>query len=504
MLPMLCLLPLLPTVIQAPATIAPDELYRATRGGPTRMVNSLWTENRAEMKFGEGRSRVTLANLKGPGLITMIHFALPASMKLDRTTVLRIWWDGEATPSVESPLVDFFCDPNGALERVDTIMVNKRRGWNCYFQMPFRKSARVELTSESSRYPGGNWSANPCYAYVMYRPLPSLPADTLMFHAQWRQDTHQLLNEGDEYEAMGAVGKGHFIGWNVTMRGAGSPTDGYSVDQNEKFWIDGEKSPSIEWQGIEDSFGFSWGFPEAGNSFPRTGYQPFYNGAAAYRFCLEDRIAFNKSLRLTIGFGTEERKQWKAMFPAQPPLQFSSVCYWYQSEPHRPFAPLPPALQRRPTMLATATKGRRAEPGEVLALRCGHPDDDIEVLAPGWDFVLKNGYLFNGQPWTGPVTHAWADFKSLEFDLLCPRGTAGTLRLYMLDADNFHNGRTQSLTLNGKPIGEYSHFQQGLWVEVPITAEETGTGRIRVRLVPRDKGNNAVVSYVRFVEAKRP
>jgi len=36
---------------------------------------------------------------------------------------------------------------------------------------------------------------------------------------------------------------------------------------NEKFYVDVEESPSIEFQGIEDSFGFSWRFPESESVF---------------------------------------------------------------------------------------------------------------------------------------------------------------------------------------------------------------------------------------------
>ena len=50
--------------------------------------------------------------------------------------------------------------------------------------------------------------------------------------------------------------------------------DGYPVDENEKFYIDGEATASIEFQGLEDSFGFSWGFPESQSMFPLTGYFP--------------------------------------------------------------------------------------------------------------------------------------------------------------------------------------------------------------------------------------
>ena len=69
-----------------------------------------------------------------------------------------------------------------------------------------------------------------------------------------------LLGQRD-YVALEARGKGKVVGWNVTVRSPGR--DGYPVDENEKFYIDGEAIASIEFQGLEDSFGFSWGFPES-------------------------------------------------------------------------------------------------------------------------------------------------------------------------------------------------------------------------------------------------
>lgn len=197
-----------------------DSIYRL-QDGETRQVNALWGENPKEMQFGEGRSKVVIADLKGPGIITMIHFALPQAMKLNRDTILRIYWDGEKNPSVEAPLVDFFCDPNGILERVESALVNKKRGWNCYFPMPFAKSARIEVEMDNPRYPNGSWAANPCYSYVIYRALKSLPPDAGYFHATWRQKT--LLLGKEDYEVFDARGKGQFVGWNVTIRHVGNP-----------------------------------------------------------------------------------------------------------------------------------------------------------------------------------------------------------------------------------------------------------------------------------------
>lgn len=475
-----------------------DSLYRL-RDAKTTTENALWGENPKVKQFGEGRSKVVIADLKGPGIITMIHFALPATLKLNRDCLLRIYWDGERSPSVESPLVDFFCDPNGALERVDSALVNKKRGWNCYFPMPFAKSARVVLETDNVRYPNGNWQTNPCYSYVTWHTVKALPKDAGYFHACWRQQT--LLLGKEDYKVFEAHGKGQFIGWNVTVRGVGSPNAGYVVDENVKFYVDGEAEPSTEWQGIEDAFGFSWGFPEQANSFPYTGYQPYYgNGAAAYRFTLNDRITFSKSLRMTVGFGKNESPMFREMFSKpENPLQFSSVAYWYQKEPHKPFAQIASARDRAPAML-TATVQKPHEPSETLALACGRPEGDVEYLAEGWDFVFKRGYSFSGSPWTSEIKHCWADNNQVEFDLVCPKGVSGTLKLYLLDGDNFAGGRKQAVIVAGRLIGEYEEFQAGKWVEVPISEADTSRGRISVVLKNRKPQSNAVVTYVRFLE----
>ena len=471
-----------------------DSLYRL-QDGETRQVNALWGENPKEMQFGEGKTKVVIADVKGPGIITMIHFALPQAMRLNRDTILRIYWDGERIPSVESPLVDFFCDPNGQLERVETVLTNKKRGWNCYFPMPFAKSARVELEMDNPRYPKGSWSANPCYSYVIYRTVKSLPPDAAYFHAAWRQES--LLLGIKDYRVAEMVGRGHFVGWNCTVRAPGNPAIWYPVDENVDFRMDGEKAPSISWQGIEDSFGFSWGFPEQANGFLYTGYQPYYNGAAAYRFTLNDRIAFRKSLEVSVGFGPNEHPMFRETFSRpENPLEFSSVAYWYQVEPHKAFRPLPYARYRRPSGLVGASGSH--EDGETVVIQCGAMSGEDQYLADGWDYVFRNGYSFEGSPWTTDVKHCWADFKSLEFGLTCPKGASGTLRMFILDGDNFAGGRKQSVSVEGRSVGDYEGFQQGRWIEVAITASDTADGSIDVVMTNLKPGSNAVVSIIRF------
>jgi hypothetical protein len=82
-----------------------EDLAKLTPGR-TRAENALWIENELSARFNSSR-RVVVADLKGPAVITMVHFAMPQTLKLNRDVLLRMYWDGESSPSVEVPLVDF-------------------------------------------------------------------------------------------------------------------------------------------------------------------------------------------------------------------------------------------------------------------------------------------------------------------------------------------------------------------------------------------------------------
>ncbi|MBC7327759.1 DUF2961 domain-containing protein [bacterium] len=476
--------------------------------GETKIANALWWENPETVRFT--KREVVIADLKGPGLITMIHFAMPERLKLDRSVIMEIFWDGEKTPSVEVPLVDFFCDPNGTMENVDTVYVDKKRGWNAYFPMPFKKSAKIVLKFDNERIPeGAIYSYTPCYSYVMWRALKTLPRDFLYFHAYWRQE--KILLGKRDYIALEAKGKGHIVGLNITVRGVEPGGIGYPVDQNVKFYIDGEPEPSIEWQGMEDAFGFSFGFPEEKTLFFYRGYHPYYKyGAFAYKFLLNDVISFSKSVKVTIGFGKNEHPMFRQMFSnPEHTLEFSSTVYWYQREPHFPLPPLPPYPQRLPTPdtqeraeKETIAKKFRSE-GIALSLRCGHPEGDIEFMEDGWDYRWKEGYSFyNPALWPGDVNFCWAGWKQLRFDIICPKGTEGKLRLFIIDPDNFAGGRRQRISVANRTIGTFENFQMGRWVEVGISSEDTKDGIIPVVMENLKEGGNAVVSFVQFLVKK--
>ncbi len=478
--------------------------------GKTVAENGLWIETPLDRQFRQSKE-VTIAEVQGPGVITMIHFALPQRMvaqpdkyRLGRELAIRAFWDNETTPSVECPLVDFFCDPMGERESLDTLMVNKKRGWNAYFPMPFRKSAKLTLSYDGPVEPGQElWELMPCYSYVMVRKVEELPANVGYFHAQWRQ---QLINLGKEdYVSLDARGKGKFVGWNVTIRLPGQP--GYPVDENEKFYVDGEETPSIEFQGLEDSFGFSWGFPPEESTFLRTGWFPFHkDGAAAYRFFLEDSISFDRSLKVTIGFGANEHPTFRSRFgkPGNE-LELSTTVYWYQSEPHAPFPALSPAEQRRPTerswkdMENLPTSEALQSRGVKLHFRCGRPENETIFAVPWYAAEVKQGFAYTG--WPFPVFHTRAHEKEVQISLTVPTGRTGILRLYMIDPDHFMGGRHQEVFIGDTSFGEIRDFDDGRWLEIPVDASMTSAGSLLVRIVNRNPRSNAVVSILEWVEA---
>ncbi len=477
-----------------------------------RAENALWIETPPERRFHNNRE-VVVADIKGSGIITMMHFAYPhraivapKEYQLGRDLLIRIWWDGEKEPSVDCPMVDFFCDPAGLREVVNTTLVNKKRGWNCYFQMPFKKSAKVMLVYEGPEPAGDKlWAMMPCYSYVMWRASP-IPEAAPYFHAWWNQKA--VLTGKEDYPALRAQGRGEFMGWNVTVRRPGSP--GYPVDMNEKFYIDGEQEASVEFQGIEDSFGFSWGFPEVENIFPMTGYWPFMQGAAAYRFFLHDSISFSKSLNVDIGFGVNESPDFRRDF-SKPgtKLQFSSTCYWYQTEPHVPFPPMIPAAERAPAPekmfwpdepaplpSADELRGR----GVKLHMACGHPEKELVFSEPGFSAAVRQGYAWGG--WAPPVFHCRADNNEVQIELTVPKEAEGTLRLFIIDPDSFEGGRKQEIFLGDSSIGTFDKFQEGRWVEAKVTKDMTADGKLMVRAVNRAGKSNAVISKIEWVAPK--
>jgi hypothetical protein len=293
---------------------------------------------------------LTLLDADGPGEVSHVWITIASREQYHlKKIVLRMYWDGETTPSVEAPVGDFFGLGLGDyfLYQSIPLAVGADKALNSFFPMPFQKHARVTLTNE------GQERAGAIYWNIDYRAYRSaLPADTLYFHAQYRQATPNKgipgnkfnLDGKDNYVWMEATGSGQFVG--VTMSVIEN-ADGWWGEGDDMFFVDGEKLPSINGTGTEDYFLGAWDF--GGQSFsyglfgaPVVGLEWQGSRWSVYRFHLDSPIPFTKSLRATIEHGhANDRGD-----------NYYSIAYWYQTEPHAAFPPLPPVEQRIPRVIA--------------------------------------------------------------------------------------------------------------------------------------------------------
>jgi len=316
-------------------------------------------------EIGAGET-LTLLDDVGPGLISHIWITIdsddPHHLK---ALVLRMYWDGEATPSVETPIGDFFGLGLGDyfLYQSIPLAVGVDKALNCFFPMPFQKHARITVTNEGSQ------KVNAFYFNIDYRAYSrSFSADTLYFHAQYRQAapargwTNEWKSNGDppienkknlngegNYVWMEATGRGHFVGVTMSIL---QNQDGWWGEGDDMFFIDGETTPSINGTGSEDYFLGAWGFGNHSFSYslfgaPTKGDELAGARSSVYRFHLDSPIPFTKSLRATIEHGHANHRS----------DNYFSVAYWYQTEPHAAFPRLPVLEERIPRVYAVGGPG---------------------------------------------------------------------------------------------------------------------------------------------------
>ena len=97
--------------------------------------------NKDSLTIKPGETAV-LADLKGPGAIHHIWVTIAAEAFYGRKIVLRMYWDGEAAPSVEAPIGDFFGVGHGLNRNFASLPIactSEGRARNCYWYMPFRQ-----------------------------------------------------------------------------------------------------------------------------------------------------------------------------------------------------------------------------------------------------------------------------------------------------------------------------------------------------------------------------
>ena len=305
--------------------------------------------------IASGETRV-LAEMEGPGVVQHIWITVTDRTEKDyhvlRDLVIRMYWDDEEYPSVESPLGDFFCCgfARDCVVNSAPITVVPARGFNCYFPMPFKKKAKITIENQHE-------AEIPAFFYqVDYTLYDELPEDTVYFHAQWNRERITELKK--DYTILEVVkGKGHYVGTYMAL----ATLERYWWGEGEvKMYLDGDTDfPTICGTGTVDYLGGSWSFASVENGVtiehtyntPYLGY-PYFSREdknvfnpyhmndkpterGFYRWHIMDPILFDEDIRVTI---QQIGVCHKGLFERQDDV--SSVAYWYQTEPHNPFKKL--------------------------------------------------------------------------------------------------------------------------------------------------------------------
>ncbi len=291
----------------------------------------------------EAGKTFTLGEIKGPGCIQQIWMTPTGNW---RHSILRFYWDDEAEPSIECPVGDFFACGWGKYCQINSlaVCVNPGSAFNCYWQMPFRKKAKITIE---------NLDDNPMTIYYQINyTLTDVPDDAAYFHAQFRRE-NPLKTKGLYTILDGVEGVGQYVG---TYLAWGVHNTGWWGEGEIKFYMDGDKEfPTICGTGTEDYFCGSYDFEVRGPD-GKGQYREFstpYSGLpqvirpdglydsqqrfGLYRWHIMDPIRFEKDLKVTIqALGWQSGGRYLPLHD-----DIASVAFWYQQEPHKTFPKLP-------------------------------------------------------------------------------------------------------------------------------------------------------------------
>ncbi len=251
---------------------------------------------------------------RGPAAVTETSiFAESDDPAYLRTTVARIWFDGETTPSVEAPLGDLFGIGFHGGTHASLPLTAAPPGFRCRFVMPFHASMRLEIENASREADASirvdaalNGVAGPVDAF-----------GGVTFRARFRRE---LTRAGRPVRVLSARGSGHFVGLVLTAKGPRGIT---YLEGDEQIQVDGRSIDAYHGTGTEDYFNGGWYFRGGPFLRPLHGVTHLDGGrgeVCAYRFHVPDAIPFRESIAFDLehGGGNDE-----------PGVEYGLVAYWY-------------------------------------------------------------------------------------------------------------------------------------------------------------------------------
>jgi hypothetical protein len=279
---------------------------------------------------------VKAVDLKGKATIRLLSFSIPRDQAAAFKSVrLRVTWDGRPQPSIDAPIALFY--GAGTLYNRDNReylikafpssirFAQDRIYLECYFPMPFFRSARIQLVGGGQPIDGVEWQ-------VRSVPLQEPASELAYFHATYRdfptptpgQDL-VLLDTGNVEGAK--QWSGSFVGTSFIFS---HQADLRTLEGDPRFFFDDSLTPQAQGTGTEEwgGGGDYWGglnmtLPFVGHPVGARNAQLAVNEEdkieSAYRFLLADLMPFGKNAVIHLEHGGRNEST----------EHYETVAYWY-------------------------------------------------------------------------------------------------------------------------------------------------------------------------------
>lgn len=475
--------------------------------------------NRDNFRVPPGATHV-LMDVEGPGVITHMWITFlgpePHPWAKDGSAnhqelLLRIFWDGDERPGVEAPLGDFFAGCFGKRSEVvsTAVIVEGGDSYNCFWHMPFRKSARVEIVNESEK------PLSLLYYNIDWIQKDELPEDTPYFYAQYTQ--RYPIGGGEPYTILETTGKGHYVGTVFCVR-TRSPY--WFGEGDEMVTIDGEAIPSVWGTGTEDYFLCAWGLERTITPYFGVPYFDQWGivggHTSAYRWHINDPFVFNESIKVqfeTFGWISPDENEARRAHSWNPREDdYASVAFWYQTgkptfverAPHARDRKLP-NIERQVIFAADLDFGQtdHYDPNNLPRPEyTGRPEQSTKSAS-----IRRHPHLFERELVYLPLGYALTEERTIEipFDvaekeplrLLIDVALGPDLGVYQVDLDGVELG--QPMDFYAPEVGRKEFHFLDFW-------PEPGTYTLRLTCVGKNylsRGSGLLIESVRLRE-RRP
>lgn len=310
----------------------------------------------------------TIADIPGAGDVNHIWMTVASHTDTSpnfpdnnymRKILLRAYWNGATSPSILTPLGDFFGIGHAHTENFSSLPLQMSpqdgKGLNSWWHMPFSTGARFEIENQCTEM------VLRFYYYIDYDEFDSIEEDLGYFHAAWnRSCPTQGIEQGaksnseflfggqnttgdNNYVILDTTGRGHYIGCILNTTNLRQTADwNWQGEGDDMIFVDGESwPPSLHGTGTEDYFNTAWcptqRFHSLYHGITMPGGDNWSGQISYYRFHIEDPVTFRRSIRVTIEHGHNNRRS----------DDLSSVAFWYQDSPATLLS-IPPVLKRLP------------------------------------------------------------------------------------------------------------------------------------------------------------